>query len=318
MVQPIVFLLGGVAILTAGAELLVRGSSRLALVLGVSPMVVGLTVVAFGTSTPELAASLAAQAEGQGAIALGNILGSNIANVGLILAIAALIRPLPVESVTLRRDLPFLAAATLAFVAALLHDGVLGRAEGIALAAGLGLFTAYQVRGAVLERRAVKEEYAESTSVKARGWPLPLCAVAIAVGLVLLMVGGNLLVAGAVDIARALGVSERVIGLTIVAIGTSCPELAAAIAAVVKKEVDVAVGNVVGSNIFNALGIGGVVGCYAPVALHPSSAALDIPVMLVATAVTCLFLWTRRVLSRLEGAILLAGYVAYLLVLVKG
>jgi cation:H+ antiporter len=314
--HELLLLVGGGILLALGAELLVRGSTRLALSLGVAPMVVGLTVVAFGTSTPELAASVAAQVEGRPGIALANIVGSNIANVGLILAVAGLIAPLPVQAVTIRRDLPILGATTVVF-AGVLVLGKLGRVEGAALLCGLAAFTGYQVRGALAERKTVvKEEFEEAVAVKGKRWSAPACGAAIVVGLVLLAAGGSILVDGAVLLARRLSVSERVIGLTIVAVGTSLPELAASLVAVVRKEVDVAVGNIVGSNLFNILGIGGAVALVSPASVPESMVRLDTPVLVASTAVACLFLWTGRTFSRIEGALLLLGYGAYVWTLI--
>ena len=305
------FLLGCVG-LAIGAELLVRGASRLALSLGVAPIVVGLTVVAFGTSTPELAASIAAQLNGSGGIALSNIIGSNIANIGLILALAGLLAPLDIQANTIRRDLPILLLTTLGFVGALLLVGALTRTVGAFLLLGLLAFTGFQLRSAFTERKVVTEEYAESVEAKGKKWSTVQCLWAILVGLGLLMGGGSLLVEGAVMIAKLAGLSERVIGLTVVAIGTSLPELAASIVAVIKKEPDVAIGNVIGSNIFNILGIGGTASMIAPLNATAASLSLDVPVLMGATALACLFFVTGRRLSRIEGALLFLGYFVYL------
>lgn len=308
--RELFLLVGGGALLTFGAELLVRGASRLALSLGVAPMVVGLTVVAYGTSTPELAASVAAQLEGKGGIALANIVGSNIANVGLILALGGLIARLPVQAVTIRRDIPVLAVTTLIF-AGMLMLGPVGRVEGLALLGGIAVFIWYQVRSALVERKVVKEEFEEAVEVKGRRWSPATCAAAIIAGLVLLAGGGSFFVEGAVLLARRLSVSERVIGLTIVAVGTSLPELAASVVAVLRKEVDVAVGNVIGSNLFNILGIGGTVALLSPFEAPPSMVRMEVPTLVVSTGAACVFLWTGRTFTRFEGAALLLGYAAY-------
>jgi cation:H+ antiporter len=309
--------LGGV-LLVLGAELLVRGASRLALRWGISPLVIGLTVVAFGTSAPEVAASVAAGLEGKPAIALGNIVGSNIANLGLILAIAGLVVPLPVSSVTVRRELPVLAAITIAFAALLALAGGISREAGGALLLGILLYTSAQVRAALRERAEVKGEFSEAVLAKCRPWSPAACAAAVIAGFALLAGGGDLLVHGAVAAARALGVSERVIGLTIVAVGTSLPELATSVVAALKGEPDVAVGNVVGSNVFNILGIGGIVGLISPAAAPPGMASVDVPAVLAMTLLGSLFLATGGRFTRAEGAVMLAGYGGYIAVIARG
>jgi len=316
--HPILALVVGGAVLAVGAELLVRGASRVALRFGVSPLVVGLTVVAFGTSAPEMAASVAAGLEGRPGIALGNIVGSNIANIGLILAIAGLIAPLPVQAVTVRRELPAMLLATAALTALLTVGGGLGALGGVALLLGLARLTLIQVRTALQEREVVKDEFAESVAHKGPGWSTPTCAAAIVAGLAALVLGGGLLVDGAIALARTLGVTERVIGLTIVAVGTSLPELAATIVAVVRKEPDVAIGNVVGSNLFNILGIGGVVGIITPVEAPPEMRTLDLPALAIFTIAGAYFLWSGRRLTRLEGVALLLGYAAYVVLVTRG
>lgn len=313
----LLLVLGGGVLLAIGAELLVRGASRLALSFGIAPLVVGLTVVAFGTSTPELAASIAAQVGGKPEIALANIVGSNIANVGLILALAGLLLPLPVQAITIRREIPILGLTTLVFSGILYRSGAIGRVEGGVLLAGLVALTFYQVKTAFQERPVVKEEFAEAVEPKARGWPLWLCGIAIVAGLALLAIGGDVLVKGAILLAQRLGMSERVIGLTIVAVGTSMPELAASIVAVIRKETDVAVGNVIGSNLFNILGIGGSIALVAPVAAPAGILSFDVPVLLGTTLLVSVFLWTKRTFSRAEGAVLLAGYAAYVVAVVR-
>jgi cation:H+ antiporter len=307
----LLLLIGSVG-LAIGAELLVRGASRLALTLGVAPIVVGLTVVAFGTSTPELAASIAAQVNGNEGIAISNIIGSNIVNIGIILALAGLLSPLDIQAVTIRRDVPILMATTLVFVGMIFFFGALTRPMGGILLLGLVAFAVFQIKSAFSEKKTVTEEYEGSVEEKGKQWSTAQCIVSILVGLVLLMGGGSLLVDGAVQIATKLGLSERVIGLTVVAIGTSFPELAASIAAVLKKEPDVAIGNVIGSNLFNILGIGGTATLISPIQVSPASLALDVPVLAGATMLACIFFITGRHFSRLEGAILLTGYTVYL------
>ncbi|MEW6487980.1 MAG: calcium/sodium antiporter [Thermodesulfobacteriota bacterium] len=298
----------GLILLYGGAEGLVRGSSALALRLGLSPLLVGLTVVAFGTSSPELAVSVRAALAGQGDIALGNVVGSNIANVALILGVCALARPLRVDAQVVRWDAPVL-FATSALLVVLLGDRVLGRAEGLALCAAL---VAYLVLSVHLARRepspGIQEEFAQALPAAPRRlWAEVLLVVA---GLGLLVLGGRFLVSGAVTVARGLGLSEAFIGLTVVAVGTSLPELATSLVAALRGEADLAVGNVVGSNIFNVLGVAGLASV-----IHPMTAnalgRFDLWVMLAVAAVALPIVRTGHRVSRGEGALLAVGYFAY-------
>ncbi|MCA3131208.1 MAG: calcium/sodium antiporter [Betaproteobacteria bacterium] len=305
----------GLALLVAGAELLVRGASRLAGALGIPPLVIGLTVVAFGTSAPEMAVSVQAAASGETAIAMGNVVGSNIFNVLLILGLAALITPLVVHQQLVRLDVPVMIAAAflLAFMA---RDGRLSLPEGAVLLASLAAYTALQVRLALRERDArVVAEYQGAVGREGArvngGWPWQVLLVAA--GLVLLVMGSRLLVQSAVTLAGWLGISETVVGLTIVAAGTSLPEVAASVMASIRGERDIAVGNVVGSNVFNILGVLGLSALVSGQGLPvPASVlAFDLPVML-AVAVACLpIFFTGWSIARWEGAVFLGYYVAY-------
>ena len=305
----------GLALLVAGAELLVRGASRLAGALGIPPLVIGLTVVAFGTSAPEMAVSVQAAASGETAIAMGNVVGSNIFNVLLILGLAALITPLVVHQQLVRLDVPVMIAAAflLAFMA---RDGRLSLPEGAVLLASLAAYTALQVRLALRERDArVVAEYQGAVGregARVNGaWPWQVLLVAA--GLVLLVMGSRLLVQSAVTLAGWLGISETVVGLTIVAAGTSLPEVAASVMASIRGERDIAVGNVVGSNVFNILGVLGLSALVSGQGLPvPASVlAFDLPVML-AVAVACLpIFFTGWSIARWEGAVFLGYYVAY-------
>ena len=308
MTIAILYLALGLVLLYYGAEALVRGSSSLALRLGLSPLVIGLTVVAFGNSSPDLVVSLKAGLAGQGNISVGNVVGSNICNIGLILGICALVTPIATTSQIVRIDIPIMIAAT-AFTTFLLWDGTLGLAEGIILFA---LLLAYVVFSVYLARRqptdALGAEF--DTEVKASKRGLFIDLLMVAGGLVLLIFGARFLVDGAVVIARAFGWSEALIGLTVIAVGTSLPELATSLVAAVKKEADIAVGNIVGSNIFNLLGILGITAMTTPLAASGIS-LVDYAVMAVFALVLWPMAYHQKRITRLEGAILLAGYAAY-------
>lgn len=308
MIMAYLMTLGGLVVLYGGAEGLVRGSSALALRLGLSPLVVGLTVVAFGTSSPELAVSLKATLAGQGDIALGNIVGSNIANVALILGLCALVKPLRVAAQVVRWDAPLMLGSSVLF-AVLLADGVLSRAEGGLLFAGIAAYTAFSVRLARLEpSTAVQDEFAEGLPAAPRSFWAE--AGLVVLGLACLVVGGRLLVTGAVAVARGFELSEAFIGLTVVAVGTSLPELATSLVAAVRGEADIAVGNVVGSNIFNVLGVAGLASLVRPIQAAGVSWP-DLGVMIAVAAVALPMIWTGSRVSRGEGFALCVGYGGY-------
>ncbi len=306
----------GLVALALGGEALVRGAVALAGRAGVSPMVIGLTLVGFGTSTPELVTSLQAALAGSPGIALGNVVGSNIGNVLLILGLTAALCPVAVDPRALRRDGSVLMAASLAF-AAVVVTGSAGRATGALFLAALAV---YLVATLWQERRhatAAAPVYAgEASAVAPVGLGAGLSLALALSGLGLTLVGAHLLVAGAVALAAAAGVSETVIGLTIVAIGTSMPELVASLAAIRAGRTDVALGNVIGSNLFNILGIVGITALVRPLAVPAELARFDIWVMLAATVALIGVAATGRRIGRLEGATLLAGYGVYLAVLV--
>lgn len=305
-------LLAGLVLLGVGAECLVQGAASLARRFGVSALVVGLTVVAFGTSAPELAVSVQASLNGSGDIAVGNVLGSNIANILLILGLSALVRPLLVSRQLLRLDVPvMIVAGSLAFILAL--DGYLQPLEGAALILGILLYT-----GTLLATG--KRRHCEESSIAAEhsshGWVIALLLVVLSLGL--LVTGSHLLVEGAAVLARAFGLSELVIGLTIVAVGTSLPELATSVLATWRGERDIAVGNVVGSCIFNLLLVLGASAFVTPdgLSVSPNALSFNFPVMLAAS-LACLpiFISGYRI-NRWEGALLLGYYLAYTLYLV--
>lgn len=310
----ILFVLG-IVLLVAGAEVLVRGASRLAAAVGISPLVIGLTVVAFGTSAPEMAVSVQSALSGQAGadIAIGNVVGSNIFNVLLILGLSAVIAPLVVSQQLVRLDVPIMIGVS-CLTLLLAWDGVISRGNGLLLFAGIVAYTAFAVIKSRRESKAVQEEYAEEYGAAAKGARGLLANLAfIGVGLAMLVVGSNWLVDGAIAIARAFGVSELVIGLTIVAAGTSLPEVATSVMASLKGERDIAVGNVVGSNLFNLMCVLGLAAIVAPAGINVSASALafDLPVM-IGVAVACLpVFFTGYTISRWEGWLFLGYYVAY-------
>lgn len=318
MLLPSLYIVCGLVALVFGGEFLVRGASLLAAAMRISPLVIGLTVVAFGTSAPELGVSLQAALSGAADVAVGNVVGSNIFNVLLILGLAALVSPLIVSSQLIRWDVPIMIAASFLFWGFSL-DGRLSRIEGLLFVAGLLAYIVFCIRQSRKESRAVVEEFAQELPVPSK-WTAsrPAQIGLILLGLLLLGVGSKLLVSGAVDIATLLGVSELIIGLTIVAVGTSLPEVVTSVVASIRGERDIAVGNVVGSNLFNILCVLGISSAIAPsgMPVSPAALAFDIPVM-VAVAVVCLpIFFTGGLISRTEGGLLLFYYVAYTTLLV--
>ena len=317
MLVPILQLLAGFVVLVLGAEWLVRGSARLATAAGISPLVVGLTVVAFGTSAPELAVSVMSAFKGQADIALGNVVGSNVFNVLVILGLSALILPLVVHRQLIRFDIPvMIGLSLLMWVLAL--DGNVGRLDGILLASLAFGYTGYLIRRSRREEAEVRLEYEKEYGSPAEEKPgtrevMKLIGLVI-IGIVGLVMGSTWLVDGAVFIAREFGVSELIIGLTIISLGTSLPEVATSVVAAFKGESDIAVGNIVGSNTFNIVSVLGISSVVAPVGINVPAEALhfDIPFM-VFIAVACwpMFADGHRV-SRTNGAVLLAFYAAYL------
>ena len=307
-------------LLVAGAEVLVRGAAKLAAQFGISPLVIGLTVVAFGTSAPETAVSVQASFNGSGDIAIGNVLGSNIANVLLILGMTALVAPLLVSRQLIRLDVPIMIGASLVTFG-LAWDGQLSRIDGAILFSAVVIYTLFLIISSRREN-AVEgdDEFAKEFGLDEPAKPNAglINAGLVLGGLVLLVLGSNFLVEGAVSLARALGLSELVIGLTVIAIGTSLPELATSILAAFRGERDIAVGNIVGSNIFNLLCVLGLASLVSPQAIgvSPNALAFDFPVM-IAVAVACLpIFFAGYSINRWEGALFLAYYVAYTLYLV--
>jgi cation:H+ antiporter len=310
---------GGLVVLIVGAECLVRGASRLAAALGVSPLVIGLTIVAIGTASPEIAVSLQAAASGQGNLALGNVLGSNIFNILFILGMTALVVPILIAEQLIRLDAPImLGVSLLAYGLAL--DGKLGRLDGILLLAGLAGYTIFALRQSRRESKAVQDEYAREFAEKEKPTRRNLIKDLglILIGLGLLVLGARWLVDSASAIARALGVSELIIGLTIVAVGTSLPEVATSVIAALRKESDIAVGNAVGSNIFNLLGVLGISSVLAPggIVVGAHVLRLDFLVMIFVALVCLLVFYIDNRISRPEGGLLITYYVLYIAFLI--
>lgn len=307
----------GVVLLYFGAEWLVSGSSGLASAMGVRPLVVGLTVVAYGTSAPEFVVSLLAALEGRGAIALGNVIGSNIANIGLILGITALISPPRVEPTLIRREVPVLVASALSIPLFLL-DGVISRLDGLLLLAGAVGFTMLTLRLAkeipAVAPQLRQEVRDEVQAEAATGSKAKLVGLSI-VGLVALVAGGKLFVDGASALAVALGMSERVVGLTIVAVGTSLPELAASVVAALRGHSAIAIGNVVGSNIFNILLILGGAAVASPIEGSLSVLTLDLGMLMGFSLAAIVLMRSGRSVTRVEGGLLTACYGGFLAVL---
>ena len=305
-------LAGGLGLLVGGAELLVRGASRIALRLGLSPLVIGLTVVAFGTSTPELAVTLRAAFAGTTDVALGNVVGSNIFNVLFILGASAVVTPLVVSQQLVRLDVPIVVGVSI-LTLVLTLDGRLAALDGAILFACFVAYTVFVIRQSRSESAEVESEYAREYGNAAGADRLSLSLLAVVLGLALLVGGATALVDAAVAIARIAGLGETVIGLTIVAAGTSLPELATSMLAAFRGERDIAVGNVIGSNVFNVLAIAGLAALIPsgglPVA--PALVRFDIPVMLAVSFACLPIFFTGHRISRGEGFLFLAYYVAY-------
>ena len=316
-ISVVVLFVVGLGLLVLGADWLVRGASRVASAAGVSSLVIGLTVVAFGTSAPELAVSVQSSWQGQTDMAVGNVVGSNIFNVLFILGASAMITPLLVAQDLVRRDVPILCVLSIAVVLLAL-DGSLGRIDGIVLFAGLVLYTVWIIRSSRRETQAVKEEYEAEFGEAKRPMPLWLAIGFVVAGLGMLVLGSTWLVNGAVAFARWVGVSEVVVSLTVVAAGTSLPEVATSLLAAKRGERDIAVGNVVGSNIFNIMGVLGLSAAVAPsgLTIAPSMLGFDLPVM-IAAAFACLPLYAPgHMIPRWQGFVFFGGYIAYTVYLV--
>jgi len=313
------FIVLGIALLYAGGELLVGGATALARRFGVSPLVVGLTVVAFGTSSPELAATLVAAFGGAPEVAIGNVLGSNVANLGLILGAAALFHPLTAELRFIQREVPFMIGAC-ALMLPLAWNGVYGRGDGPFLLVCLVVYLFVLLREARSGRVTPAVEAEFGSEFGARGdaagagdvKPAWRSLLAVAFGIALLAGGAQVLVEGAVSIARAAGIPERVVGISLVALGTSLPELAAAVVAAMRRESDIVLGNLVGSNFFNVLAILGTTSTVIPLPVSAAAIGADYWVMMAFAVALLPILGVRKRVARIEGAVLLVAYAAYI------
>jgi len=321
MVLYLTFVVLGTAALVWGADRFVDGAAALARRLGVSPIIIGLTVVSFGTSLPELLVSVSATVMGHPDVAVGNVVGSNIANIGLILGTASLFRPLMVHGSIVRREYPLLiGVSVMAWLMA--RDGTFSRFEGILLVAGLALYVAWMtVTAKQGAPEVLLQEASRADADPGKALPPAKPVLYLIAGLIALIAGSRFLVWGGVALARTFGVSELVIGLTLVAVGTSLPELATSVAGAIKKQDDIAVGNVVGSNLFNTLAILGIPSLLRPLQVSTEAYHRDFPVMLFATLVlwpVCRS-WRGRPgrVNRLEGGALVAGYLVYAGILLK-
>jgi cation:H+ antiporter len=304
-------LLLGVGLLTAGGEALIRGALSAARRLGVSPLLSGLFIVGFGTSAPELVVSVDAAINQRPDIAIGNVVGSNIGNILLILGICALISPLAVKPLALRRDAVTVVAASILFLV-LVGGSALGPADALIFLTALLAYLVWAYWSESFHAAPSMELHkAESEELTALPKSVVWTVMTVIAGLLLLISGSQVLLMGAVGIAQHFGVSEAVIGLTLVAIGTSLPELSISVIAALRRHADVAVGNILGSNIFNLLGILGVSALLQPLPVHARILQFDQWVMLGSSLLLLLFLYTGRRLSRLEGAVLLTGYGVY-------
>jgi cation:H+ antiporter len=318
--HPAIVFLGGLVVILLGAEVLVRSAAAVAAMLGVSPIVIGLTVVSVGTSAPELAVGLTAVAEGNGALAVGNIAGTNTLNILFILGLSAAIRALPIRMRSLRLDVPVMIGSAVALMIMSL-DGVLSATEGALLLLAAILYTALIVRESRRESAAMKREFKQEFGARTAldkhmrfGWHGAL----LVGGMGLTVLGADLLVAGAVNIARANGVSDAFIGLTIVAIGTSAPELATTLLGTLRNDRDVAIGNLIGSSVYNILVILGLTMLAAPsgIEVRPDLIWIDLPLAAIAAAVCLPVFRSGNRVSRIEGAIFVAAYLTYLTALV--
>ena len=306
----------GLVLLSVGADWLVKGAAELALRAGVTPLVIGLTVVAFGTSAPELLVSLQAnlKPDSDPDIAVGNVVGSNICNIGLLLGLAALIRPLVVGSQVVRREVPILLGVTAAFMV-MIWDGAVGRWEGGLLVVGIVLYTVSSIRMARRMPGDLQVDLPEDVVAESRG-PAWKSVLWVVVGLAALVYGADRLVFGGVSIARAIGVSEVVIGLTLVAVGTSLPELATTVAAARRNETDIIAGNIIGSNLFNIMAVMGLASVIKPIEVGALKHS-DLWVMGAFTAALIPLLMRKARINRIEGGLLVAGYAVYCVFLVK-
>lgn len=319
---PFVIFLAGLVIIILGAELLLRGATRFAVLMGMKPMIIGLTIVSLGTSMPELAVGITAATEGKASMAIGNIAGTNIMNILFILGLSAAIRPLALDLLSIRLDVPVMIGASLVLIA-MAWNGVISRLEGFILIAAAIVYLIALIKLSKRESAANRKEYEEefgekALMVKKSKWAAPVNIGLLIIGIALTILGANLLVSGAVEIATVLGVSDAIIGLTIIAIGTSAPELATTIVATIKNDREVAVGNLIGSSISNILVILGITCVVAPNGVDVSRDVLwlDLPLG-AAVAIACYPVFrSDKMVSRVEGSIFVGLYVVYMMTLI--
>jgi len=301
----------GLAMLYFGAEWLVQGSINISNRLKISQLVIGLTVVAFGTSTPELAVSISSAMQGVSDVALGNVVGSNIANIGVILGISAVIAPITVSKSTIRKEIPIMIGAALLLLA-IIFDGKIDLLDGIILVAGIVGFLVFSYKSS---KKETDLDEVESSKVLVQSKAMSKSLVLVGIGLILLTAGSFLTVDNAVVIAKSLGISELIIGLTLVAIGTSLPELITSVVAARKGHSDLSIGNVVGSNIFNIFAIVGIASIIAGITVN-DKIMVDVIIMIVFSVVLIPIMRSGFVVSRKEGYLLLGGYAAYVAMLI--
>jgi cation:H+ antiporter len=322
--HPSITFLAGLIIIIVGAELLLRGASRIAILLKVKPIIIGLTVVSIGTSMPELAVGITAATEGKGTLAVGNIAGTNIFNILFILGLSALIRPLPLHLLSIKLDVPVMIATALVLIG-MAWDGILNQAEGLALIFAAIIYTISLIQLSNRESAAMRHEFSEEYGAESAKLPagiiiprskLYIClwnSLLLILGIFLTVMGAELMVSGATGIAQSYGISDAVIGLTIVAIGTSAPELASTMLATLKNDRDVAIGNLIGSGIYNVLVILGITCTVAPNGINVSDEILWIDLPLAAmVAIVCLPVFkSDRLVSRREGLFFVVAYIVY-------
>ena len=314
-IQIALFILGGSGGLFLGAEGLVRGSSSLAIRFGISPLVVGLTIVAFATSSPELVVSIKAAIDGNPGIVVGNVVGSNICNIALILGVAALISPMQVKAQVIKREIPLMIIISIVLLLVLI-DGSISRWEGTMFVIGIIAYIVFSYQYVKREKADVEIVKEFKEGLRAKPYKLWQSVLLIIGGLVFLVIGSNLFVDGAIEAAVKLGVSQAVIGLTIVALGTSLPELVTSVVASFKNENDIAIGNAVGSNVFNILSILGISSLINPIS-NSGITIIDLSIMMFFTVLILPLCKSGFKLRRWEGAMLFSGYVAYMIYLVQ-
>ncbi len=315
MVWQLLIFAGGLGLLYLGAEWLIRGAVSLALKYGIRRLIVGITVVALGTSMPEFVVNFFAAISHEDGIALGNVVGSNICNIALILGASALILPLRVARATLRKEYSIMMAVMVVFYLMAL-DGLISQLDGFILLLGLAAFLVYLIIDSKRDAQKIAPQDIPDLERKDLSAPAYKKVILLIGGMILLAVGARLMVYSAVNIASGLGVSSIVIGLTVVAIGTSLPELAASLVSVLKKDPDMSMGNVLGSNLLNVLFVIGFVAMIHPLTVEPEALSVHFPVMLGFGALLLPLAWTRFQITRLEGGVLLTGFVGYMVYLV--